>query len=158
MTPGWVSLTLHTYMGLSITQVGPLRECQDIMGPASACLVFIWYPSGRIFRLLVFLVCIANCLRCGGLLQCQWCFIPAFQHSLWEEVLSHFLAWDWDPLVQWIHCCSSHSFFLRESLFCLRIDSIALRKALLDPGWPSTSQDDLFSSRMNLFYHLWLEG
>jgi hypothetical protein len=77
---------------------------------------------------------------------------------LWEEVLSHFLAWGWDPLVQWIHCCSGHSLFFRESLFCLRIDSTAHQKASLDPGWLSTSQDDLFSSRMNLFYHLWLEG
>jgi hypothetical protein len=25
-------------------QVGPLRECQDIMDPASACVVIIWFP------------------------------------------------------------------------------------------------------------------
>ncbi len=26
-----------------MAQVGLLRECQDIMGPASACLVIIWF-------------------------------------------------------------------------------------------------------------------
>jgi hypothetical protein len=65
-----------------MAQVGPLRECQDIMGPASACLVIIWSSSGGSFRLPVFLVCIAKCLRCGGLLQCLLCFILAFRHSL----------------------------------------------------------------------------
>jgi hypothetical protein len=39
-----------------MTQVGPLRECQDIMGPASACLFIIWSPSGGSFRLPVCLV------------------------------------------------------------------------------------------------------
>ncbi len=60
---------------LSMAQVGPLRECQDIMDPASACLVIIWSLSCGSFRLPVFLVwfllCIARCLRCGGLLQCR---------------------------------------------------------------------------------------
>ncbi len=27
-----------------MAQVGPLRECQDIMGPTSACLDIIWSP------------------------------------------------------------------------------------------------------------------
>jgi hypothetical protein len=54
-----------------MAQVGPLRECQDIMGPASACLVIIWSPSGGSFCVPVFLVCIAKSLRCGGLLQCR---------------------------------------------------------------------------------------
>jgi hypothetical protein len=30
-----------------MAQVGLLRECQDIMGPVSACLVIIWSPFGR---------------------------------------------------------------------------------------------------------------
>jgi hypothetical protein len=55
-----------------------LRECQDIKGPASVCLVIIWSPLGGSFCLPVFLVCSAKCRRCGGLLQCQWYFIPVF--------------------------------------------------------------------------------
>jgi hypothetical protein len=30
-----------------MAHVGPLRECQDIMDPASACLVIIWSPIRR---------------------------------------------------------------------------------------------------------------
>jgi hypothetical protein len=30
-----------------MAQVEPLRECQDIMGPASACLVLIWSAIRR---------------------------------------------------------------------------------------------------------------
>ncbi len=38
--------TLLTYLGyLKDDSPWPLRECQDIMGPASACLVIIWSPS-----------------------------------------------------------------------------------------------------------------
>jgi hypothetical protein len=73
-------MTLH-----SMAQAGPLRECQDIMGPPSACLVIIWSPSGGSFRLPVILICIAKCLPCGGLLQCRWYFIPAFRHTFSEK-------------------------------------------------------------------------
>jgi hypothetical protein len=40
-------LHLHTSVlegWLFMTQVGPLRECQDIIGTASACLFIIWSP------------------------------------------------------------------------------------------------------------------
>jgi hypothetical protein len=41
---------------VSMAQVGPLRECQDIMGPASACIVIIWSLSSFRFRLLLLLI------------------------------------------------------------------------------------------------------
>jgi hypothetical protein len=56
-----------------MAQVGPLRECQDIMGPASAFLVIIWSLSGGSFDLPVFLVslriiAVVACFSAGGIL------------------------------------------------------------------------------------------
>jgi hypothetical protein len=49
-----------------MTQIGLLRECQDLMGAASACLVIIWSPLGGSFRLPVFLVMHCNTCRIFG--------------------------------------------------------------------------------------------
>jgi hypothetical protein len=57
-----------------MAQVGPLREYQDIMDNASACLDLIWSPIRRKlpFACVSGNLCIAKCLRSGGLLQCRW--------------------------------------------------------------------------------------
>jgi hypothetical protein len=66
-------------------QVGPLRDCQDIMGPASACLIIIWSPSACV-----------SCMHCetsslwwpASVPLVFYFSLPAL--SVREEVLFHY--------------------------------------------------------------------
>jgi hypothetical protein len=72
-----------------MAQVGPLRECQVVVGSASTLLSPYWSPSGGSFREPVLPICISECLRSLSIFH-YWRDYP----DHWDAYPDH---WDFYP-------------------------------------------------------------